>query len=208
MCESKVCPWEPQKAEGRSDTSGPRPLPDHFRLIIMMNNNQLKLDFLFSVIFYQLCSFADLRIVVNMRLMVWVVLSTGSTNPRSRRRRLRLGRPRRLHGWFGFCLLSFLAIFHRARGKIGHWKTLNDPWFWRLFLCHISSSKTMLLFGLASISQVDFPPTVHTGIWMSFDVSSGKNTRQSRSRITSFFVEAPRWWDLKQKKWISWMSGR
>ena len=150
---------------------------------------------------------ADLRIVVNMRLMVRVVLTTGTTNPRSRRRRLRLGRPRRLHVWFGFCLLSFLAIFHRARGKIGHWKTLNIPWSLRPLLCHISS-KTMLLFGLASISQVGFPPTAHAGIWMSFDVGSGKNTRQLLSRITSFFVEAPRCWDLKQKNWISWMSGR
>ena len=122
MCESTVCPWEPQKAEGRSDTSGPRPLPDHFRLIIMMNNNQLKLDFLFSVIFCQLCSFADLRIVVNMRLMVWVVLTTGTTNPRSRRRRLRLGRPRRLHGLGAVCPFCFTFTELEKKMSVGrHW---------------------------------------------------------------------------------------
>ena len=46
-------------------------------------------------------------------------------------------------------------------------------------------------------------PTAHADIWMSFEKIQG-----SRSWITSFFVEAPRCRDLKQKNWISRKSGR
>ena len=65
---------------------------------------------------------ANLRIVVNMRIMVWVVLSTGTTNPRSRRRRLRLGRPRRLHGLGVVCPFCFTFTGLEKKLFIGrHW---------------------------------------------------------------------------------------
>ena len=62
--------------------------------------------------------FSHLRIVIDVRLVVRVVLSTGSTNPGSGRRRLRFGRTGRLHVFWGVG---------------GRWSSadLGESWYWK-----------------------------------------------------------------------------